>query len=622
MGIKPLSVCVGRGRWTLILLVTASVAASTLAGERRQRAAVTLASTCALRGLSRLAGLSAVDGGVRGEPLAVEVVQEGGSVFVRESVIASIDAVASLAAEPSPHLLQVEAVGEPDSVVLRYRLWRRGWSLRAPTPTWVISRPWLAMLAAGLGAGVLYAWRRVVLALLVAGLAAQLMVAAIPWPAQGVPRPGWIRLVEDGMLACAIDRGAEGLGDGSPLLLGAFALVCSVVAWLDHRRTRVAGVPGVGWVRALGLAALACLSLVAWVEAAARVGLFAHTLSWSMLAAWTCLFVAWGHAIRRVPISWSQVPPIVLVALLTDCTDPVWVSDAEVKEADSARTEGTLVPLPQLAPVARVSTRERWVDLIAQRVSASHVREDRLLVHFGSLAARKYLELSQHPPWRLGQEVAGRKAGVLVGQGGSLDIPVDGPFAPRLHADLDGIPQLAMAVTLRSLAPRQRVTVLWEDRPLANLTLSGRWERRTFSLPADLVRAGENRLRFYFRSVAKFQDTRAAAAVETVEIGARATIVAGPPQSLQLYTVHPDASGEPELTVVGGSSLVYYVTLPRRARIHIEASGAGELEVWASTDADHEAGRAPTRLLSAKLHPRRRIFNVDATGYNRVPTRL
>lgn len=277
---------------------------------------------------------------------------------------------------------------------------------------------------------------------------------------------------------------------------------------------------------------------------------------------------------------------------------------------------------PSLAPVARVTTVDRWVDLLAQRISADHMADDRLLVYLGSLSARKYLELSSSPPWLLGEEIGGRRAGVLISQGASFDVPLDGPLSPKLHPPINEAPQLAMAITLRSLAPKQLVTVFWEERPLANLALSGGWERRTFSLPADLVRAGENRMRVYFRSAIDYREHRASVAVESIEVGPRDVIVAGPPTRLAAYEVTPDVDGRLQLQVEGGSSLVYHLEPPRRARLAIEVTGAGRLKVWASTDEDHLAGREPKRVFETAVRATRGRHTVDLTGYAGVPVRL
>ena len=182
--------------------------------------------------------------------------------------------------------------------------------------------------------------------------------------------------------------------------------------------------------------------------------------------------------------------------------------------------------LTPLAPVARIEAADLWQDLLAQRPSALVVTDERLVVDLGRASARTELELVPVSPWRLAQEVGDVQAGLLVGAGGSLALPLDGDLAPALHPDVDGQSGLAMAITLQANRPGQTMTVLWNEVPLANLSVGESWERRTFSLPAATIKPGENRLRLHFAKPAA--GGQATAAIQRVELGPRAPIVAGP----------------------------------------------------------------------------------------------
>src|SRR5690606_5135005 len=118
---------------------------------------------------------------------------------------------------------------------------------------------------------------------------------------------------------------------------------------------------------------------------------------------------------------------------------------------------------------------------------------------------------------RLAEELGEERGALVVGAGVTLTLPLDGELAPKLHPDSEGQPGLAMAVTLRSMVPGQAVTALWNEQPLAHLSLGEGWERRTFSLPPALVRAGENRLRLHFSRQAR--GGQPSAAVQRVEVG-------------------------------------------------------------------------------------------------------
>jgi len=324
---------------------------------------------------------------------------------------------------------------------------------------------------------------------------------------------------------------------------------------------------------------------------------------------------------------------LVSAALCGGCGDAAssTVEHIEAPEAPS------LASAP-IAPVSRIEAADVWLDLLAQRPSAGSTQDGRFVVDLGLEQARKYLELGGKSPWSLAQEVDGYRAGVLVGQGGSIDLPIDGELAKILHSEASGgqaraggadpeepeePPPLAMAVTLKALAPGQVVTVLWQEQVLANLTLGAGWERRTFSLPQRVAKVGDNRLRLHFRRTADRGGVSVSAAVRTVEIGARESIISGPPLSgAPPYQVDSSDISAPVLTLASGAGLAFYVQPPRRSRLRIEARGRGSVEVLVSTDEDHQGGRSPTSLLQEPLKVAGEQHEVDLSGYGGMPLRL
>lgn len=340
----------------------------------------------------------------------------------------------------------------------------------------------------------------------------------------------------------------------------------------------------------------------------------------------------------------------LLALLVLGCGDDATPSRERAREAGSGRApEGG----QQIAPVARISSTDAWQDLVAQRPSAVVSRAGRVFIDLGHPAARKHLQLAAGgSPFLLAQDVEDRRAGLLLGTTGALDIPLDGELAPALHPDTpwsppppsdpsappaplpDPIPPpttgLAMAITLKAMAPEQSVTVLWEERPLANLKVSEEWERRTLSLPHDLVVSGENRLRLHFRTSAPLRQPGAvesgdppqvSAAIESVEVGTLAAIKAGPLERSASYAIRADAN-HTEFEVPAGVALTYYLVPPRRSRLQIEVSGRGALSVLASTDEDHREGRKPAELVQQPLRATGRSVAVDLSGYAELPTRL
>ncbi len=290
---------------------------------------------------------------------------------------------------------------------------------------------------------------------------------------------------------------------------------------------------------------------------------------------------------------------------------------------------------PATAPVARVEATEAWLDLVAQRPSAVVERHGALWVDLGTKTATKHLSLGSRNAWRLGDVVEGRGAATVLGRSASLDLPLDGALAPAAHPEVDETPGLAMAIEVHPLVENQRMTVLLNERPLANLVLAAGWSRRTFSLPTDLVRPGENRVRFYFRNTAGDIDD-ASAAISTVVVGPRARIKS-PPEGAEdrdFLRVSAPPAGDGDalsvrranvsggMTVRSGTALAYYFVPPQRGRLELEVSGQGAVSVAVSTDADHRAGRAPAVLVDEPLRASGQSIRADLTGWGDTPVRL
>lgn len=277
-----------------------------------------------------------------------------------------------------------------------------------------------------------------------------------------------------------------------------------------------------------------------------------------------------------------------------------------------------------IAPVASVQTVDGWMDLLAQRPNAVVLRDGAVIVDLGLENARKHIAIGRQDQWKLGASAHERTGGVVVGRTASLDIPLDGDLSPAVHAGDEEHSGLAMAVTLHTLVPKQSVTVLWNERVLAHLTLSEGWERRTLSLPPDLVRPGDNRLRLHFRRTGPWEDVPSVAAiVQHVAVGTHARITDPPPEDEgPAYRVEASLDGVTRLHVLGGTALAYYVVPPPRGKLRIDARGHGAIDVRASTTADHEAGRPLTVLLDEPLRATGHKAELDLTGWGSAPVRI
>lgn len=296
---------------------------------------------------------------------------------------------------------------------------------------------------------------------------------------------------------------------------------------------------------------------------------------------------------------------------------------------DDAPVGSTSAPpepeLPHLvAPVARVQSADRWLDLVAQRPSAVVLRDEAVYVDLARRSASKHFALGQDSEWQQGVEVEGRMAGVVRARTVSLDLPIDGELSPARNPDSEEHAGLALALELCPLVEGQSVTVLWEEEPLAHLRLSEGWQRRTLSLPADRIHPGDNRLRLHFRHVGEHAGGPASAAVALVELGRHDRITGLPPEGEHVapFRVEPQPDGGATLELSAGTGLAYYVVPPRRGKLLLDVRGQGALLVTASSDADHREGRPPTVLWEEPLRPAGERRELDLTAWGGVPTRL
>jgi hypothetical protein len=288
-------------RRSTIVLVVAVLAAVVVSlatdGERTRRALVESMASRSLDELALLAGLRDDTGeSLRGEPLPVAIVQDGGSTWIREAVADAVEVSPDFAEADSRHLLRIESVQTESAIGLQLRLWREGWELRSPELMRGRVSPWVAVLAAGLGAAVAFWLWRVGPGLLVAGGLAQAVLALLPWPAESIPPTDWLTDVRSGPLLAPL-AGLTGSTWVTPVALAVIAF-CVVLVAFDHRRSRERE-DSLKLSTAGGAALMAAAGSLTWLEAALRAGLWASMHSIAGMLAVVLLAVAWVPAIHR-----------------------------------------------------------------------------------------------------------------------------------------------------------------------------------------------------------------------------------------------------------------------------------------------------------------------------------
>lgn len=284
-----------------------------------------------------------------------------------------------------------------------------------------------------------------------------------------------------------------------------------------------------------------------------------------------------------------------------------------------------IASIESIAPVARVETTDTWLDLIAQRPNAVATHAGAMVIDLGIASARKHVALAARHQWQLARTVDDRPTGLVLGHNGTLDLPIDGDLAVALVAGQKEAEEspLAISIDVRPLVDGQVMTVLWNERPLANLPLEPGWQRRTLSLPVDATKAGENRLRLYLGRVGAWEDVEdASVAVGRIEVATLERIRRPPTPSPPMYRVQPKPGGERALELSGATGLAYYLVPPARGRLRLEVQGRGRLTVHVSTDEHHCEGRATDVVFDEDLSSTTRRIDVDLSAWGREPIRL
>lgn len=275
-----------------------------LAGPATSEAALAELAGRSLDELALLAGLRDDQGELlRAEPFAVEVVQDGGSLWITPAIERAVDESAWFATGNSPHLLRVEVVEDPRALALQLHLWRAGWELRSPEPLRVRTTPWMIVIAGLIGAATTLLFRRASVGLALAGVLAQLLLATVIPPRDlFAPQRLWAEW-EQGPL---FGRLLPWIDTMTPLHLTiAVTLIsaCLILVGFDHRRSK-SSADGSSLASVSVLAVLGTLGLLGLIEAVFRSGFAASLSQAAGLLALAGVVLAWLPALARVREQW------------------------------------------------------------------------------------------------------------------------------------------------------------------------------------------------------------------------------------------------------------------------------------------------------------------------------
>jgi arylsulfatase A-like enzyme len=254
------------------------------------------------------------------------------------------------------------------------------------------------------------------------------------------------------------------------------------------------------------------------------------------------------------------------MALLDAGPPPATAAVAQAAEA---------APVPDLAGTRTV------IDLATNLVHATSHRDGRLVADASSIDFLKYVDGGWKTSFLVSESDEGRPAALVNGLSALFFVPLD--------TDGDGAGGTALAdstlsLTMRALAPKQRVSIFVNEKPISTIDVEAATRRYDVAVPAAALKDGDNRVRLTFKAAASLPDgRRSAAALKLVAFGPAAL---GPPKADPAIAVVRDvtAGGARRRAVVpgGGASRVsFYVQLPEAPTLALgyaaEAPGASVL---------------------------------------------
>lgn len=292
----------------LLGVIVACLGALLAGGTATRQAAAHNLAHRSIDELARLAGLADEQGKLlRDQPMAVEVISDGGPMWVLATVERAAERSRYFTVAASPHLLRAEIIDERGGLALQLHLWRAGWELREPQPYRARIAAWAAVIAGVLGAAAALFTRRLSFGLASAGVLAQVLLLLDPLPPELFPPQRLLNAWAEGPLFGRLFATINSMSTLHVALATAVATACLVLVGFDHKRSR--GQSGDVGLGAAGLTALiGSLGALAWIEAASRGSLFAacdlRFGAWSGYLALLGLIVAWLPAIRVAREAW------------------------------------------------------------------------------------------------------------------------------------------------------------------------------------------------------------------------------------------------------------------------------------------------------------------------------
>jgi hypothetical protein len=239
-------------------------------------------------------------------------------------------------------------------------------------------------------------------------------------------------------------------------------------------------------------------------------------------------------------------------------------------QAATARPENKSPAASPTRPPADLSGYRSSFDLVANRVHAVEHRAGRLVMAAGGVGFLKFIDGGWKGSWLPLHKDGATPVAYVSGTSAAFSFPVD--------ADGDGVlapgrSELQLTLTMRSVVPKQRLSVFVNEKPLATLDVEQTLRPYDVALPAAMLVAGDNRIRLTFRSAGAIAGgKRAAASIAAIEIGAPkpATAAVDQPAALsELGASDVDLGGARRRALVEpeASRLSFYLQVPAQAKL-------------------------------------------------------
>jgi arylsulfatase A-like enzyme len=244
-------------------------------------------------------------------------------------------------------------------------------------------------------------------------------------------------------------------------------------------------------------------------------------------------------------------------------------------QAASARPESKSPASSPARPPADLSGYRLSYDLVANRVHALEHRAGRLVIPAGDVGFLKFIDGGWKGSWLPLQKDGATPVAFVVGTSAAFSFPVD--------ADGDGVlapgrSEVQLTLTMRSLVPKQRLSVFVNEKSVATLDVEQALRSYDLPVPAAMLAAGDNRIRLTFRSAGAIAGgKRAAAAIAAIEIGSskpRNPTAAGAqkdkaelPSFLTATEVDLGGIRRRALVEPAGSRLSFYLQVPAQAKL-------------------------------------------------------